>query len=72
MRYVLTFILFIICTLSFSQDENKNLLYMQEGFVFPYNINEPDEIIKLPDDLEEVSGIAHLKDDILPAYRMKR
>lgn len=33
-----------------------------EGFTFPYQLNQPDETFKLPNDLEEISGLGISED----------
>lgn len=56
------FISFFISTYGQSGELTEGILFLSEGYYFPYDLNKPDKKEKLPSDLREISGIRYIGD----------
>jgi len=58
-KTIILLILFLFGYTAFSQEIDKNKLFEQSGYKFPYLLTEPNNSWKLPDKLVEVSGLTY-------------
>jgi len=49
------------------KQQPDNIIFQKTGYDFPYNLSQPDLIKKLPEMLEEISGITYLESGVLAA-----
>lgn len=59
-RIAIMLTLFTCSLLSVSQEANQVELFKDESFTFPYRVNQPDKIWKLPKNLDEISGLGYI------------
>ena len=62
--YCLLFIIFIAFSGVSCQDRKVAILFQKEGFVFPYDLNNPVKL-ELSKELDEISGLTFYKKNIL-------
>jgi len=55
--YALLLILSLTCLTACSQDNKTNTLFENPNYKFPYQLNEPGQLWKLPAELVEISGL---------------
>lgn len=57
----------IYSLVSYAQNSElpPGILFLAEGYEFPYDLNDPDDKTKLPSELREISGIHYLGDGLI-------
>lgn len=68
LKYILCFLLLSAGSISVSGQDKEpppGILFLAEGYVFPYDLDSPDKKTKLPSELREISGIHYLGDKLL-------
>jgi uncharacterized protein YjiK len=56
--------IFIVVS-SYSQEEKTDIIYSNDQYIFPYEVNDPDEKWQLPNSLDEISGLSYIESDRL-------
>ncbi len=59
-RIVILFLFCIYTTGLDSQEVENIVLFNNQNYILPYNVNQPDQTWKLPDKLNEISGVSFI------------
>ena len=55
------FIFYLLIPNGIAQSKETDVLFEIENYKFPYNLQKPDAVYKLPDKLIEISGLSFYK-----------
>jgi len=62
-RYIYIFSVVILLIMVLCNDEKNDVLFVKEGYAFPYNLAAPGKSWELPGKLVEISGISYVDEN---------
>ncbi|MBN1339313.1 MAG: SdiA-regulated domain-containing protein [Bacteroidales bacterium] len=68
---ILLAIVLILSVITASGQQTRTM-FLQEGYIFPYNLGNPSQKANLPDVLEEVSGVSYYDENTLACIQDER
>ena len=60
-RTVISLLFLLFYSVALPQESNGEKLFERDGYIFPYQLNNPDKTWKLPKELVEISGLSYLE-----------